>query len=214
MTWLSYRGDKLATKTFENLNIEKKQKIIDAAIEEYARNVPEHINIQNIIKEAGIPRGSFYQYFNNKDDLYIYIINYISDEKQLYFKENDLIIDQSFMSYIEQIYVLGYAFMMSHPRLQIAGKNMMSSDYYLKFEIFKNAKQMAFDFYLNKIIEDQNKNLINPKIEPKLLTTLIVNFMDVQKYNEYYEQGISLDEFKQMMKEIIMILKKGIETHV
>ncbi len=211
---LSYWGDILATQTFKNLNIDKKQKIIDAAIEEYARTVPEHVNIQNIIKQAGIPRGSFYQYFNNKEDLYIYIINYISDEKQLYFKENHLIIDQPFMSYIEQIYVLGYAFMISHPLLQIAGKNMMSSNYYLKFDIFKNAKQMAFDFYLSKIIEDQEKDLINPKIDPKLLTTLVVNFMDVQKYNEYYEQGISIDEFKHMMKEIIMILKKGIKTHV
>src|SRR5699024_11492266 len=37
----------------------------------------------NIVKEAGIPRGSFYQYFDDKVDLYFYILKQYAAEKRI-----------------------------------------------------------------------------------------------------------------------------------
>lgn len=65
----------MATKTFHNLPEEKKQRIINAAKHEFSRVPIEKALISNIIKEAGIPRGSFYQYFENIEDLFVYIID-------------------------------------------------------------------------------------------------------------------------------------------
>ncbi|MFK4998922.1 TetR/AcrR family transcriptional regulator [Bacillus sp. N9] len=40
----------------------------------------------NIVKEAGIPRGSFYQYFEDKEDAFFYLLNELTQEnkKSLY----------------------------------------------------------------------------------------------------------------------------------
>lgn len=49
----------MPTETFENLSEEKKLKIIEAAKKEFSRVQFEDTSIKNIVKEAGIARGSF-----------------------------------------------------------------------------------------------------------------------------------------------------------
>ena len=60
-------------KTFYNLAPEKRKLINAAARAEFARVPLAEASIARIIKEAEIPRGSFYQYFEDKDDLFIEI---------------------------------------------------------------------------------------------------------------------------------------------
>lgn len=62
----------MPTETFFNLPKEKQQRIVDAAKKEFSRVSLKEASIANIIKDAEIPRGSFYQYFENKEDLYYY----------------------------------------------------------------------------------------------------------------------------------------------
>ena len=50
---------------------EKQQRLLDAQIE-FSRHSLQEASIANIVKLAEIPRGSFYQYFENKEDLYFY----------------------------------------------------------------------------------------------------------------------------------------------
>ena len=69
-------------QTFFNLKEDKKEKIEKALIKEFSRNSFEKASISNIILEANIPRGSFYQYFEEKEDAIYYIIDkYLEKEK-------------------------------------------------------------------------------------------------------------------------------------
>lgn len=64
----------MASERFLNLPEEKKQRIMNAAREELS-NVPyDALSINRIVKAAGIPRGSFYDYFTDKDDLIEYLM--------------------------------------------------------------------------------------------------------------------------------------------
>ena len=56
-------------ETFVKLPEEKKDKIIKAAKNEFARVPFEQTSIKNIVEDADIARGSFYQYFESKEDL-------------------------------------------------------------------------------------------------------------------------------------------------
>lgn len=70
-------------QTFYNLKEEKREKIEQALLKEFSNNTFEEASISNIISEAQIPRGSFYQYFENKEDAVEYIINkYLKKEKE------------------------------------------------------------------------------------------------------------------------------------
>ena len=68
--------------TFFNLDEAKRNKIIEAAKSEFIVHPLRKSRVSNIIKEASIPRGSFYQYFDDLDDLYYYVID--NDFEKLY----------------------------------------------------------------------------------------------------------------------------------
>ena len=67
-------------ETFLKLSKEKQQKIIKSAKKEFARAPIENVSIKNIVQDADIARGSFYQYFESKEDLLIYILKENSEE--------------------------------------------------------------------------------------------------------------------------------------
>ncbi|ANU27013.1 TetR/AcrR family transcriptional regulator [Planococcus versutus] len=71
--------------TFYNLSIEKQQHLIDIAKEEFSNASLSDASIANIVKAAGISRGSFYQYFEGKEDLYFYLLNgYTAGRKKIF----------------------------------------------------------------------------------------------------------------------------------
>lgn len=61
--------------TFYRLPDEKRERIMAAAEREFLENSFEAASINRIIKEAAIPRGSFYQYFEDKKDIFLYIVS-------------------------------------------------------------------------------------------------------------------------------------------
>lgn len=56
-------------QTFYNLPDAKRQRIINAIVDEFANTESEKVSINRIVKAANISRGSFYQYFDDKLDL-------------------------------------------------------------------------------------------------------------------------------------------------
>lgn len=65
-------------QTFFNLPEEKRQRIVDSAIDEFISRPYEKTSINRIVAAARIPKGSFYQYFDSKDDLYAYCVKELS----------------------------------------------------------------------------------------------------------------------------------------
>ena len=65
----------MPTDTFFRLPEEKRERILAAAREEFSGIKYADVSINRIIHAAEIPRGSFYQYFAGKDDLFRYLID-------------------------------------------------------------------------------------------------------------------------------------------
>lgn len=66
-------------ESFESQLEEKKKKIIDACIEEFARNGYHKASTNEIVKRAGISKGILFHYFGNKKNLFLYIVDYVMD---------------------------------------------------------------------------------------------------------------------------------------
>ncbi|NLZ47175.1 MAG: TetR/AcrR family transcriptional regulator [Clostridiales bacterium] len=65
----------MPTETFLNLPIEKKNKLIMAIKREFARVPYDKVSINKIVQDADISRGSFYMYFNDKEDMLKFILS-------------------------------------------------------------------------------------------------------------------------------------------
>lgn len=78
-------GD-LPTSTFFNLRPEKQERLLTAAAREFAAQPFHEASINSMIRAAGIPRGSFYMYFRDKEELFQYLVRE-STEPLLAFRE-------------------------------------------------------------------------------------------------------------------------------
>lgn len=78
----------MPSDTFLRLNNEKKKKLLDASFKEFSLNNFNDVSINRIIKEAGIPRGSFYMYFEDKKDLYFYLLEQYGEILVNYMKKD------------------------------------------------------------------------------------------------------------------------------
>lgn len=70
----------MVKQTFYNLAPEKKERIKDAIIKEIDGKTYDEISINQIVKNAEISRGSFYQYFDDKWDIFYVVLQGFSEE--------------------------------------------------------------------------------------------------------------------------------------
>lgn len=92
---------------FENIRAEKKQIIMDAALEVFAHKSYHGASISQIAKVAGVSKGLMYNYFKNKEALIseLLIIHFykIFDSHQI---DIENINDQELLSFIEKSFNL------------------------------------------------------------------------------------------------------------
>ena len=78
----------MCRETFRRLPEEKRTRFLEAAWNEFNRVSIEEASINQIVQKAGVPRGSFYQYFADKGDLFTYLMesvgaHYISEYRKI-----------------------------------------------------------------------------------------------------------------------------------
>lgn len=102
-------------ETFHNLPEKKKEKIKDAFLREFATHPYDKASLSSVVKSLGIAKGSIYQYFDDKFDLFTYLIEECSAVKMKYvgqLKRDDF---HSFWDYFRSLYEKGVKFDLENP---------------------------------------------------------------------------------------------------
>lgn len=63
-------------RKLESLSDDKRKRIIDVCIEEFALNGYDKASTNVIVKKAGISKGLLFHYFSSKRNLYLYVVDY------------------------------------------------------------------------------------------------------------------------------------------
>ncbi len=215
MTRLSHWGDQMPTSTFHNISEDKKKRIINASLKEFAIHDFAHVNIQNIIKDARISRGSFYQYFADLEDLFGFLVDKITTLKKTYLNNLQMLHgDAPFLDRIGELYRLGYQFALENTLIYEAGKHMIkhatSSD---NNTVIENKKWLKA-YYKEEIQKDIDRHIIRSDVDMDMLIDLITLFLDELSESHYISQKLTQNEVDQRFKRFINLLKKGIDSHV
>ena len=105
-------------QTFLNLPDEKRSVIIDAAIDEFAQYGLENASTNRIVANSGISKGSFYQYFEDKQDVFMYLLTVLEREKMEYFEgKHPPSMNMDTFQYFRWMIKEGMEFNTSNPRL-------------------------------------------------------------------------------------------------
>lgn len=163
----------MPTDTFFKLPEEKKKKIRLAAEKEFSRVPFEETSIKNIVEQAGIARGSFYQYFENKEDLLAYLV-------RLRFQNIESFLDQT----LEETkgdpfawFLTMYDFMIKEcfNKKEIKFYQRIIGDAKTKEDTFVLPKDQFVERFLKKLYEkiDSNQLAIDSEKEAKLIVQIL-----------------------------------------
>ncbi|NLD17831.1 MAG: TetR/AcrR family transcriptional regulator, partial [Tissierellia bacterium] len=109
--------------TFFNLPDDKKNLIIAAALDEFSSASYDTASINQICKKSNIAKGSFYQYFTDKMDLYVYIMTLAIEEKIKFF--SSVLTEFDTLSLLEQfrlLFLKGIEFAKDYPQYAALGE--------------------------------------------------------------------------------------------
>lgn len=207
----------MPTQTFFNLPEEKRQRILDAAIEEFASYSFKNVSIARIIEGAGIPRGSFYQYFEDAKDLYKHLITIIGTRKMerlggLLQKFDNLGVFES----IRELYLGGIQFAYDNPKLAEMGNRFVREEESFRKEIMGAVEDQALRFYEGLIVRGQQRGEIGAEIDPKvgafifytLNAAVSVRFIEETKYESIIGH---VDEYMAKVDQMLYILQNGLK---
>lgn len=199
--------------TFSNLNHEKQQRIFEAAVNEFSEKPFAESTLSNIIKEAGIPRGSFYQYFEDKLDLYKYVIYKFGEIKMGFM--GDLLPNPDktpFLDLVRQLYLIGIKFALNNPKAVKMTSYIFSSRDIVFEEVMSEGLATAKTFYIGYIESDKKLGRINPEIDTDIFADMIINLVNDIAIEEFNSESFetNFDRMLEKFDKKIFILKKGI----
>ena len=202
----------MPTQTFQNLPAEKQERVLTAAINEFCQRNVEEANIANIVRQAGISRGSFYQYFNNKEDLYVYVFETLRERRAEYTRPAfDCYKSQPFLTFFEQFYLLDTEFLLQHPQHIELGKVMYSHARGVSLGLIQAVQRRYRDIFLIAIGYDQDNGRIRPEVDARILADLCVHFMTDIFIFQNFAYRMSLASVEEHLKGTIDIIRRGIE---
>lgn len=105
----------MPTETFFRLPQDRRDRLVTAAIEEFSERPYVEASLSQIAHRAKIPKGSFYQYFEDKLDLYRWLIAEETPRRKRAFVGS--VPETDFFAMLEHHIERGMAFLVKHPRL-------------------------------------------------------------------------------------------------
>lgn len=108
----------MPTQTFFDLPAPKRVRIVEEAITEFSEHSFKAASLSAIVRRLGIAKGSIYQYFRDKEELYRWLITEeVPRRKADYSAEPSAVAGKEFWKRLEWRIERGIGFLVEHPRL-------------------------------------------------------------------------------------------------
>jgi len=185
----------MPNQTFFNLPDKKRQKITDLAILEFAHADYDTASISNIVKQAKIAKGSFYQYFADKKELYLYVVNLAYDQRIAFIRENHPTPEpRDFFESLRWLFHVSVQFNLQQPLLTQVINRAAYGDSPVKKILLARAQATARQYIQDLVQKGMAQGDLIPTIDPDLATFIIVTASDNLKY--YIPQKLGVETQK------------------
>jgi AcrR family transcriptional regulator len=156
-------------QTFLNLPEEKRNTIVGAAIDEFAEYGLENASTNRIVANSGISKGSFYQYFEDKQDLFMYLLTMLENEKMEYFKgKHPPSMNMDTFRYFRWMIKVGMEFNTSHPHLTQAISRVMFGEGMYYGNAFADVRERTAQGLRVMIEQAIERGEVDPSVDVEL----------------------------------------------
>lgn len=216
-------------KTFENLAQDKKDIIINAFLEEFTQHRYDDASLSQVVKKLGIAKGSVYQYFENKTDIYLYLKGICEQVKLKYIvgiKRDD---HADFWGYFRALFEAGVQFDLKNPTesrfLYAISKNENSPS--VK-EFHNQWRDQALAMFEGMIQAEIDKGFFRTDVSVKTMSFFLISasvhigdYMQIYygtDFDKNFSDGGNVfarqkDLLMKAVDEFILLLKQAFNSH-
>jgi AcrR family transcriptional regulator len=184
-----------ALESFNRISEEKRNKIIDSAVNEFAEHGYESANINNIALKAEVSVGAMYKYFRNKEGLYLTIIHFgveslkgILDETIR--GEGDL------LGKIEKIIRAIQSYSRSNVNLTKLYNQMTNESHSsLVWEMVSDMEGVTAELYASFVEEAKEQGMVRADVDARLFAYFLDNLFVLLQFSyscEYYKERLKM----------------------
>ncbi len=196
-------------KTFFNLPKKKRDTITTVALDEFASYPFQQASVARIIKKSGIASGSFYQYFQDKLDLYRHLVDTFTNMKLERFapllSNSD---NKNFFETFKDVYREGVKFARQNPKLQALAGHLYRDKELLAGQL-NDIEPKALKFYGDMLKKGISRGDVRKDIDIELTSYFL--FKLGSSVNEYIMIGGSLEKWDmKVVDRMIDFVQHGI----
>ncbi|MBE9077201.1 TetR/AcrR family transcriptional regulator [Romeria aff. gracilis LEGE 07310] len=213
----------MPNQTFFNLPDKKRQLITELAIAEFASYDYDTASISNVVKQAKIAKGSFYQYFEDKKDLYLYLVNLAHQQKIDFLQQaRPPKPEIGFFAYLRWLFRESAQFDLSHPALSQIINRAVYGNVPFRDEVLKQIQSASLLYVYRLVEQGVSQGDIDSGIDPDLATFVINTLADGLRYfipqrlglnpEQLTSEGapeIDMQAVEQIFDELIYVLEHG-----
>lgn len=214
----------MPSQTFFNLPEEKRGTITKIALDEFTIHNYNSASISRIVKAANIAKGSFYQYFKDKKDLYLYLLDLLSKTKSSFFQESSLPKSKlDFFEYLSWLLETSITFDLTYPSLSQLSYRAFYGNLPFQDHKIEEAKAEFSVFIRQMIIKGVEDGDIDPTIDLDLAVFVVHTLSNSFSHYATKRIGVTPDKLvqegssaldpelvKKMFNQLIRILKLGL----
>ncbi len=180
------------SRLFQNLSPEKREKIFTAAAEEFAEHGYRKASVNSIVKIAGISKGSLFQYFSTKRNLFDGLVDLASDHVKIYLRTvREETRELGFFDRLDRFIRSGFEFIDKRPALsRIYFHLLQSGDSPFGLERIVDLRRRGEGFLFELLSEAQKKGELRKDLDTEKLA-FILNSLLENLLRSYYLDHLS-----------------------
>lgn len=190
----SNAGTKFHKDTFEKTTKDRRQKVLEVALNEFAAKGYSGTNINDIIRKSNISTGSMYSYFASKEDLFMAVMNsaYLLLEEAY----RDITEDcEDLFQCIERMLAASREYAVKYPQMNQVYLDATSQALsHMSVKLSGKIEVIATELFGKFIEKAKEDGLIQDNIDSKVIAYCVDNMLMM------YQFSFSSDYYKERMK--------------
>jgi len=166
--------------TFNNLDPQKQQRVLDESLREFAENGYQQASINRIVGRLDIAKGSLFQYFGSKEGLFRHLFRRAVDEIKAPLRAiRDAEGVGDFPARLRRVFIASAAFATAHPFLWGIYRRMLGQeDFPLRATLLSEVRAEGLTFFRELVELGQGQGQVRPDLDPSIAAFIIEATLD------------------------------------
>ncbi|MFZ5642691.1 MAG: TetR/AcrR family transcriptional regulator [Bacillota bacterium] len=206
-------------ESFNKISEDKRNRILETAISEFAEHGFDSANINIIAQKAGISIGSMYKYFGSKENLFLTIVH-TGVEKLKAVLDEIMSSEEDFLGKIKKIIRAIQVNSRTNVHLTRLYNEMATESHSeLVWKIASDMENVSAGLYASFIKEAQEAGIVREDIDPRYFAFFLDNLFILLQFSyacEYYKERLKIfvgtDVFNNdelVVEEMLKFIKGG-----